>query len=345
MAAALLCFVLCVFSSSFAVHLDTFPVMDPGEEFRRLTASSSDDVVFAATEHHLYRLSANLTELQRNLLTHTTRLLLLSNTSDALLVCGADCVLVSARNLKRFWPSPGDASIILDPATNGDVSWDGILRGSNDPSLYELTYTQDSFFNAENGEAVASRIVRGGIVDMQDTFEVLTEQVEQNPNVERRFLYVFSRGGFSYYVFIASGPNDNSIQARVARICDSDTGFRTSEDLFGGNFTSYIELGLLCGDENEQPTSAAYVPYPNAFGYDALVLSVGVERLSEVRNRLCAFRMPRVDEMMRWKIDECAGGVGVRGLERDGVTEPCARIEVTLNYQVLITLHSCIFVD
>ena len=126
----LLCFVLCIssFSPSFAVHLDSFPVPDPGEEFRTLTAS--DEHVFAATQHYLYRLSTNLTELQRNLFTPHIRLLLLSNASDVLLVCGGDCKLVDARNLRHLWPAAqGDWSAMLDPATNGqdDVGFDGIL--------------------------------------------------------------------------------------------------------------------------------------------------------------------------------------------------------------------------
>ena len=335
----LLCFVLCIssLSPSFAVHLDSFPVPDLGEEFRTLTAS--DEHVFAATQHYLYRLSTSLTELQRNLLTPSTRLLLLSNASDVLLVCGENCVLVDARNLQLLWPSrQGDLSAILDPATSGqeDVGFDGILRTSSDPNFPELTYAMDSFFDVGSGGAVASRIVRGSIVrgpkddpvNMPDMFLVTAMQTEQNPSTERRFIHAFSRGGFSYFVFIASLPDGVSVQARIARICDSDTGFRTSEDMSEGNFTSYIELGLFCGDSSGQQTSAAYVPNPNAFGYDALVLSVGVERLSEVRNRLCAFRMPLVDQMMKAKIDECAEGVGVKGLERDGITEPCVQVQV-----------------
>ena len=52
---------------------------------------------------------------------------------------------------------------------------------------------------------------------------------------------------------LASGLN-----ARVSRVCDSDVG---SDNSF--NFSSYIELNLLCGDTNGDPTSATFVPLPN----------------------------------------------------------------------------------
>ena len=318
----------CLSFSCAVAPLDLFAIPDPGEEFSALTANG--DQVFAATEHYLYRLSANLTELQRKLFIPSTRLLLLSNTSDSLLVCGADCVLVSPRNLERLWPSPdsqGEIPEILDPSTNGeDVGFEGVLQTGSNPNGYLLTYAQDRFFDEASGGVAASKIVRGYIlgdsaedpVAMTDTFQVVAVQREQNPAIERRFIHTFSRNRFSYLVSVVS--DGNSVQARVVRICDSDTGD-------GGNFTSYIELGLYCGILG-QPTSAVDVPSPNAFGYDALVLSVGVELLSEVRNRLCAFRLAEIDRTMNTKIDECAGGVGTKGLRRNMQSEPCVIVKV-----------------
>lgn len=324
---------VCVFSclsfSCAVAPLDLFAIPDPGEEFSALTVNG--DQVFAATEHYLYRLSANLTELQRKLFIPSTRLLLLSNTSDSLLVCGADCVVVSPRNLERLWPSPdsqGEIPEILDPSTNReDVGFEGVLQTGRDPNGYLLTYAQDRLFDEAAGGAAASQIVRGYIlgdsaedpVAMTDTFQVVAVQREKNLSTERRFIHTFSRNRFSYLVSVVS--DGDSVQAKIVRICDSDTGD-------GGNFTSYIELGLYCGDSSGQPTSAVYVPSPNAFGYDALVLSVGVERLSEVRNRLCAFRLAEIDRKMNTKIDECAGGVGTKGLRRNMQLEPCVIVKV-----------------
>ena len=331
--------------ASQTVRLDKFAVPDSREEFRAIVVSgpgAASNQVFAATEHYLYRLTTNLTEVQRKLFSPYTRLLVISNTSESLLICGAECDLEHAHYFHLLWPSsdsPGEPHTVLTPSTNGrDVGFVGILREGGEPTRqYELTYAQDDFYGEDagaTGEAVASRIVRGRLVrgmgeGRPDSFEVLATQIERDPTQVRRFIHTFSRNEFSYYVSVMSF-GENSVQARIARICDSDIGFRTeSHTGHPTNFTSYVEIGLYCGDSSGTPTAATYVASPNAFGHDALVLSVGVERLSEVRNRLCAFSVPLVDEMMGNKVDECAGGVGNIGLKRDGEDlMPCVPVQV-----------------
>ena len=347
-----LCLLLSLLCSAAAqrVNLQSFAIPDPGEEFRAVVVSGSGarDQVFAATEHYLYRLAANLTELQRKLFTPFTRLLVISNSSESLLICGAECVVEHTHFFHTVWPSlipQGEPPTVLDHTSNGkEVGFVGILKEMSDRDRpYELTYAQDEFFDARVGMAgvdMASRIVRGHLVrggrqGMPDRFEVLATQIERNPLQSRRFIHTFSRDTYSYFLSVMSFDGD-AVQARIVRICDSDTGFRTGQPGEPTNFTSYVELGLYCGDSSGMPTAAAYVPSPNAFGYDALILSIGVERLSEVRNRLCAFSVPLMDGMMDTKIDECAGGVGDIGLKRDpNHLAQCAIVQVILYLKII----------
>ena len=87
-----------------------------------------------------------------------------------------------------------------------------------------------------------------------------------------------------------------------------------------GEFDSYVEITLECVSSDGMGTAATFVPTPNNFGFDALVVSVEITRLSEVRNRLCAFNVSRIDEIMAQRVQDCARGIGNKGLEREAQT-------------------------
>ena len=323
------------------VDLDVFQVPDAGEMFSSAVVSGQH--IFVATQHYLYRLSSNLTEEERRLFTPFTRLLLVSNNSpsgnDLLLICGQFCSVVRADDIyNQVWPSHFINTAVprvLNESTEGrQRGFTGDFRLGDGPGRFELTYAHSDFVSGlrSSDAPVASRIVRGTLfraalenaAEMPDKYEVAASQIELDPLQEREFIQTFTRNGFTYFVSVmsfASGP-----QARIARVCNSDKGLGNGTD---GDFTSYIELALRCGDATGEPSAATFVPTPNAFLTDTLVLSVGITRLSEVRNRLCAYDVTLIDQMMSEKITECANGVGMSGLKRNIATRmPCVEQQV-----------------
>ena len=325
------------------VDLDVFPVPDAGETFSGAVVSREQ--VFSATQHYLYRLSSNLMEQERRLFTPFTRLLLVSNNSpsgnDLLLICGHYCFVVRTDDINnQVWPSRfvnEAVPRVLEAFTDGrQRGFTGDFRLGDGPGRFELTYAHSDFVSDSRSTEtpVASRIVRGTIfravkenaAEKPDRYEVAASQIELDPLQEREFLHTFTRNGFTYFVSVMTFPSGP--QARVVRVCNSDKGPGNGTD---GDFTSYIELSLHCGDASGQPSAATSVPTPNAFGTHTLVLSVGITRLSEIRNRLCAYDVTLIDQMMSEKITECANGVGMSGLKRNIATRmPCVEQQVCM---------------
>ena len=320
------------------ISLDSFRApFDEEGEFQSAVITDGD-VVFVASEQSLYRLSPSLEVQIRDRSLPFRFMLSAPPGEDFLLVCGPDCFVIDS-NYRIEWPSldainDADVPRVLDASTDGrDVGFTGTFRRGSGPGRYDLTYAQDG--GERDNSAVASRIVRCTLFraarenpeERPDRFEIYASQVEKDPKQERQFIHTFTRNGFTYFVSILFLPS--GFQARVIRLCDSDLGPGNGQE---GDFTSYIELVLQCGDNTGEPTAATYIPSPNAFEADTLVLSVGIMRLSEVRNLLCAFDVSLIDQMMTEKIEECANGVGMTGLRRDngpnGTREQCTHRQV-----------------
>ena len=317
-----------------ATTLDSYSPTASGQHFRILAVSGSH--LLAATELRLFRLTPDLKEEESRLFTSTSRLLVASNLQpsttalsrtfrDSLLLCGSDCFLLNATQFTNiFWSI---SLLTADTVVDGGITKAiGVLQEKTEAELV-LTYAQNDYIDGigTTTSSVASRIVRGVIIgagtDSQNGFSTVASQIEQDPLQGREFLHTFTRNGFTYFVFVmtlASGLN-----ARVSRVCDSDVGSNNSF-----NFSSYIELELLCGDTNGDPTSATFVPLPNAFEVDTIILSVRITRLSEIRNRMCAFNLTLIDKMMVQKYDNCTRGIGMMGLARDSQI-PCQPLPVS----------------
>ena len=314
-----------------ATTLDSFSPPTSGQHFRILAVSGSH--LLAATELRLFRLTPDLKEEESRLFTTTSRLLVASHPQpstpalsrtfrDSLLLCGNDCFLLNATQFTNiFW-----STSLLTVVDGGVTKAIGVLQEMTEAELV-LTYAQNDYIDGIGGttSSVASRIVRGVIIgagtDSQNGFSTVASQIEQDPLQGREFLHTFTRNGFTYFVSVMT--LSSGLNARVSRVCDSDMGSNNSF-----NFSSYIELELLCGDTNGDPTSATFVPLPNAFEVDTIILSVRRTRLSEIRNRLCAFNLTLIDEMMVQKYDNCASGIGMMGLARDSQI-PCEPLPVS----------------
>ena len=258
------------------IALDSFSTLDGSQKFRIIAVS--DSYILAATELCLFRLTPDLQQEEHRIFAATSRLLVASNLQppsslapsrtfeDAVLLCCKVCILLNATQFTNtLW-----SSSILTPdggiaAVDGGVTKAiGVLQVMEESGTAQLvlTYAQNDYIDGIRTatSSVASRIVRGVIIgagtETQNVFSTVASQIEQDSLQGREFLHTFTRNGFAYFVSVitlASG-----LQARVSRVCDSDMG---SEN---GNFSSYIELELQCGDSNGAPTSATFVPLPNA---------------------------------------------------------------------------------
>ena len=316
-----------------AITLRSFAQPTDDEDFRILAVSDSSRAVLAATDTNLYRLSPELEQEEVMSFASNTRLLVVPSSSNGafagtVLRCGAACQLLNATDFADIkWSTEG---LIGTEVLTPDIFSDGVVtqsigvleeRMEGGTSLPSLTSAQNDYIDGigTSSAAVPSRIARGSLIGVgqpqeQYNYSQLANQTESDPMQGRQFLHTFSHDGFTYFVSTMSFPDALLLETRVARVCNNDMG---SEN---GEFNSYVEITLECVNGDGIGTAATFVPTPNNFGFDAIVLSVEITRLSEVRNRLCAFNVSRINEMMAQRVQDCARGIGSKGLERDTQT-------------------------
>ena len=315
------------------ITLRSFAQPTDDEDFRILAVSDSSRAVLAATDTNLYRLSPELEQEEVMSFASNTRLLVVPSSSNGafagtVLRCGATCQLLNATDFTDVkWSTEG---LIGTEVLTTDIFSDGVVtqsigvleeRMEGGMSLPSLTSAQNDYIDGigTSSAAVPSRIARGSLIGVgqpqeQYDYSQLANQTESDPMQGRQFVHTFSHDGFTYFVSTMSFPDALLLETRVARVCNNDMG---SEN---GEFNSYVEITLECVNGDGIGTAATFVPTPNNFGFDAIVLSVEITRLSEVRNRLCAFNVSRINEMMAQRVQDCARGIGSKGLERDTQT-------------------------
>ena len=314
-----------------AITLRSFAQASDDEDFRILAVSGSSRAILAATDTNLYRLSPELEQEEVVSFTSNTRLLVVPSSSNGafagtVLRCGATCQLLNATDFTDVkWSTEG---LIGTEVLTTDIFSDGVVTQSiglleerieGGAPILTLTSAQNDYIDGigTSSAAVPSRIARGSLIGVgqpqeQYDYSQLANQTESDPMQGRQFLHTFSHDGFTYFVSTMSFPD--LLETRVSRVCNNDTGNENE------GFDSYVEITLECVDNDGTGTAATFVPTPNDFGFDAIVLSVEITRLSEARNRLCAFNVSRINEMMAQRVQDCARGIGSKGLERDTQT-------------------------
>ena len=297
------------------VTLDSYTPFSQ-QDISFLGVSDSTGSVFVATNNHLYRLSPELTQEDSTSFTHPTRLFLLPSNSKncfaaTVLRCGTICKLLNATDLSHVvWSGSGVLS--GDNPEDGSVSLSrGLLQQKTreEGMTLLLTIAQNDYIDGIGASAVHfnASIATGALVGaggVAQKFGYVELNTIAESNQDRQFLHVFSRKNYTY--FISAMRSANGIHTKIARYL-----------LCNNNESAYIEVTLHCLRNEGTSTAATFVSAPNAFGFDAVIVSVKITRLSEVRNRLCAFNLTRIDEMMDRKQRNCSSGIGNLGLARE----------------------------
>ena len=281
-----------------------------GETLRNVLLTSSGSLILGSNLT-LRRLNGDLEVLQRtdDLPSDQVNRLLSGDPggtySDSFMSCTrTQCELLDVDDIEsRRWA----AAVLLDGTFNAHGLF---VTGPDGISVFTA---------AMRNEQQVSRIQRGNLTGVNggsQSFVVSARQSELDRFRSREFLFVFEREGFSYYinrVIVALNGGETREEIRVVRLCNNDT----SNDMI---FTSYFEIKLKCiamgVTEQPVPTAATFLPSPNPFGVDSIVISVVDSSDSE--NDVCVYSLPEIHSLMTAKYEECRVGNGMAGLERDG---------------------------
>ena len=305
---AVLLFLLAVAVLGSRAEVTSFSVSG-GETLRNVLLTSSGSLILGSNLT-LRRLNGDLEVLQQtdDLPSDQVNRLLSGDPggtySDSFMSCTrTQCELLNVDDIEsRRWA----AAVLLDGTFNAHGLF---VTGPDGFSVFTA---------AMRNEQQVSRIQRGGLVGVDggsQSFVGNARQSELDRFRSREFLFVFEREGFSYYinrVTVANG-GENREEIRVVRLCNNDT----SNDMV---FTSYFEIKLKCiasgVTEQPLPTAATFLPSPNPFGVDSIIISVVDSSDSE--NDVCVYSLPEIHSLMTAKYEECRIGNGMAGLERDG---------------------------
>ena len=281
-----------------------------GETLRNVLLTSSGSLILGSNLT-LRRLNGDLEVLQRtdDLPSDQVNRLLSGDPggtySDSFMSCTrTQCELLDVDDIEsRRWA----AAVLLDGTFNAHGLF---VTGPDGFSVFTA---------AMRNEQQVSRIQRGNLTGVNgdsQSFVGYARQSELDRFRSRAFLFVFEREGFSYYIhhiFNVFNGGENREEIRVVRLCNNDT----SNDMI---FTSYFEIKLKCiamgVTEQPSPTAATFIPFPNSFGVDSIIISVVDSFDSE--NDVCVYSLPEIHSLMTAKYDECRSGTGMAGLERDG---------------------------
>ena len=109
-------------------------------------------------------------------------------------------------------------------------------------------------------------------------------------------------------------------QMRVVRFCKDDPG---SLEQFVSHFELVGECSGLSSSTTNIPTAAAYVEANSAFGAATLLVTFMGD--GETIQRMCAYNISTINNLMMQKFSDCLDGMGVSGFARDGVPMQCPR--------------------
>ena len=282
-----------------------------GETLRNMVLSDSGLVL--GSSHALRRLSPDLQVEQSTVLPadQPNRLLVGDpggTYSGSVMACSrTDCELLDMGDLShQRWQA---SNVLLD----GSYNVHGLfVIGPNGSSVFTA---------ALRNEEQVSRIFRGNLVNVGQAsgqqFRTYAVQDETTRFQPREFLATFEHGGFAYLVNRLNRLEDLTAvdQIRVVRLCNNDS----SSVVNPGTFASYFEIQLTCSAPQQTdvspPTSATFIPSPNPFGADVLLVSA--TRDAGQQSLVCVYNISTIQQLMAEKFQTCSSGSGLAGLERE----------------------------
>ena len=285
----------------------------PGEAFRNIILG--DSYVVIGSSNSLYRLNPGSLSLKDSRQLGSVNRLLVTDPggtySGSVLACEEQvCALTPINNLT-------------------DIRWqvsDGLVRRGMDNVVGIFAPgangTSSLTFGEQQTLTLVSSIRKGNLIYINfpgsSVFNRFATQDENDRFRPREFLATFTDQSFIY--FIVRIEIDQVDQMRVVRFCKDDPG--SSE--FVPEFVSHFELVGECSGSSSSttniPTAATYVGANSTFGTATLLVTFMGD--GENIQRMCAYNISAINDLMTQKFRSCLDGDGRRGFERE-VQEDC----------------------
>ena len=183
--------------------------------------------------------------------------------------------------------------------------------------------TSSLTFGEQQTMTLVSSIRRGNLnnVDIpgSSVFNRFATQAENDRFRAREFLAGFTDQSFIY--FIVRIEINQVDEMRVVRFCKDDLGSREVMSQFVSHFELVGERTGSSSSSTNIPTAAAYVGANSAFGTATLLVTFMGD--GETIQRMCAYNISTINDLMTQKFRDCLDGRGVSGFARDGVPLQC----------------------
>ena len=215
----------------------------------------------------------------------------------------------------------------LTPINNlTDIRWQvssGLVRAGMDNVIGIFApganSTSSLSFGEQQTETLQSSISKKGNlinVDIPGSsfFNRFATQDEPDRFTPRGFLAAFTNQNFTYFVvWIEVNQAD---QMRVVRFCRDDPGDSGSRPpQFVSHFELVGECSGLSSSTTNIPTAATYVGANSTFGTATLLVTFMGD--VEIDQRMCAYNIDTINNLMTQKFSSCLDGVGVSGFARE----------------------------
>ena len=303
--------IICCLALHTACQTDAaFCPPSPGEAFRNIILG--DSYVLIGSSNSLYRLNPGSLSLEdRRQLGSVNRLLVTDPGgmyNGSVLECEEQvCALTPINNLT-------------------DIRWqvsDGLVRRGTENVIGIFAPgangTSSLSFGEQQTMTLQSSIRKGNLNNIDipgsSVFNRLAIQNEFSIFIPREFLAVFTDQNFTYFVVrigIVDRAEMQMDQMRVVRFCKDDPGSREQ-------FVSHFELMGECSGSSSSttniPTAATYVGANSAFGTTTLLVTFMGD--GETIQRMCAYSVSTINDLMTQKFRECLDGDGHKGFERE----------------------------
>ena len=306
---------LCTLLHVAAVSCLSFCPQNSVETLRNVVVTN--DTVIVGSTSALYRLTADLVEVESVMINSSNRLLVADRSETfggCVLACGSPRCTLSPVNMLST------------------IVWEGhILHPGETNVLAAFSLVNDSTlsvtFGTRRNRDTLSTITRGSLLNAFGsppyTFSETLVQREP-PAVQREFLAVFSSQGYQYFVV------DMDDQATITR----------NRPACNGSFALHFELKLQCAG-SEVVTAATFVDATEPFGEETVLLSFDTPTSDTVH--LCAFNLSEINELMDQKLEMCINGSGNIGFTRDEEI-PCSTLlqRVSVSAYNLVPSLTCL---
>ena len=307
------------------------PVPFPAEEDLISMLLTNNDEVIAAGRSIIYRLSANLSQLDEVMIhRENVRGLSLTSGGQNIISCfsNGSC---NAYNVTDF------NNVLIGPTfSSSGITFESdpvaMFPGESESDVY-IGVSHNSMARQQYPMVLSQYSVNGGTIVTDRTREY---QLTEDLLSERIFHTGFVANNFAYYIV---GDGGSSI--RILRVCNQSTDQSLDDASTTGSqlFRALYEVKLVCGVNNNGPFAQAFAGaavvrnFPNR-GINTLVLTVRSPLLDlSNTSRVCTYSLSDINTAMDNSLTACAAGENRRVVwDESSLEHPCESRTVSFHY-------------